>query len=928
MRCMSPVTPQFSSSSLRWAGLAAALLTWNATPSHSAPAGTLPAISIGNARVVEGDAGSKAMTFRVTATGPACAPISVDWATQNGTARADSGDFTAASGTVTLATPEPVFSESWDAGGAGFIRDLAVAPNGDVYAVDQPNARVLRFHPDGTLVLSWGSPGSGNGQFAQPIGITVDAVGNVYVADTENQRVQKFDASGGWLGQFALPFAASADLRPVDIAADAAGHVYVSAFGTIAQFDTAGNYLMQWGSGGPRPFSIAVGSTGNVYAMVSDTNGTVSRMHVFAPDSTPVATWAPASTAGQARGIATVAIDGCGHVFIADLDRVAIADENGNWIAEWSDIPTDTSIVAKPYAVAANGRGDVYLAQDQYPRIVHFTTRHAGSLAVTITGDVQTEADEAFTVVLSNPSGSAIANGTGTGTILNDDSDVGPNLAGNPDFESSLLGWAGTGSSTITASPNSHTGSWAALVTSPDSIKTFGLNDSPDWVAAADSDWARYRFTAWVKLAAGTGSARLRVREYSGLVFQGASQTLGVPIDATWRKLSLAVLTVFRGSHFDFQVLMDPNESGDAFLVDDVAIQRLYGDVAPIVTAPELLTQSWQRSMPFNVQAYDPDGDVVRSFAADVSGLPPGNDASLQLTSDRLTGTFAWEPGIGAQRNLPYTVVFTAGNAMSGSDTTRIQVNRNLAGNASFETGLDGWNGNQAELTWAAPGRADGHAARVTNVLGRSTFGITDSPDWATSYGAGSIYNYSAWVRSDAGTEPMWLWVREYGPTGALITSVSTPRQPVGSDWVNLAERYSALGLNSTLDFLVMRGSGGAGDRFDVDDVKISTESLPVLAVPEPERAVVRQLVSPNPMRSQAFLRFAVTRTGPLKAELIDVSGRVVRVLADEPAAAPGIHSWTLRAHDTQGRAMAPGVYFYRVRSADGVQNGRFVILN
>ena len=67
--------------------------------------------------------------------------------------------------------------------------------------------------PACTFVLTWGSFGSGNGQFESPVGVATDGSGNVYVADTGNNRIQKFDASGTFLttwgscrlGQRAVP---------------------------------------------------------------------------------------------------------------------------------------------------------------------------------------------------------------------------------------------------------------------------------------------------------------------------------------------------------------------------------------------------------------------------------------------------------------------------------------------------------------------------------------------------------------------------------------------------------------------------------------------------------------------------------------------------------------------------------------------------
>ncbi len=47
-----------------------------------------------------------------------------------------------------------------------------------------------------------GEPGTGNGQFNVPDGVATDAVGNVYVADVFNRRIQKFDSTGTYLTQW------------------------------------------------------------------------------------------------------------------------------------------------------------------------------------------------------------------------------------------------------------------------------------------------------------------------------------------------------------------------------------------------------------------------------------------------------------------------------------------------------------------------------------------------------------------------------------------------------------------------------------------------------------------------------------------------------------------------------------------------------
>ena len=71
------------------------------------------------------------------------------------------------------------------------------------------------------FVAKWGSAGTGDGQFQMPVGIATDAGGNVYVADAQNNRVQKFTSTGTFVskwgsagtgnGNFYLPFGVATD---------------------------------------------------------------------------------------------------------------------------------------------------------------------------------------------------------------------------------------------------------------------------------------------------------------------------------------------------------------------------------------------------------------------------------------------------------------------------------------------------------------------------------------------------------------------------------------------------------------------------------------------------------------------------------------------------------------------------------------------
>ena len=89
-----------------------------------------------------------------------------------------------------------------------FPSDIAVDNNGNVYVLDAGNYRIQKFTSDGTYLAKWGSLGTGDGAFGEcgncsspegPKGIAVDSLGEIYVADTYNDRIQKFEPDGSFI---------------------------------------------------------------------------------------------------------------------------------------------------------------------------------------------------------------------------------------------------------------------------------------------------------------------------------------------------------------------------------------------------------------------------------------------------------------------------------------------------------------------------------------------------------------------------------------------------------------------------------------------------------------------------------------------------------------------------------------------------------
>ena len=83
--------------------------------------------------------------------------------------------------------------------------DVAWDSSGNIYISDgYVNSRVAKIDKNGEWVTSWGSFGTGPGEFDNPHNIAVDARGQVYVADRGNARIQVFDGDGRFLRQFKI----------------------------------------------------------------------------------------------------------------------------------------------------------------------------------------------------------------------------------------------------------------------------------------------------------------------------------------------------------------------------------------------------------------------------------------------------------------------------------------------------------------------------------------------------------------------------------------------------------------------------------------------------------------------------------------------------------------------------------------------------
>jgi len=108
---------------------------------------------------------------------------------------------------------------------------VAVDSSNNVYVADREKNRIQKFSSDGTFLTKWGSSGSADSQFRFPRGVTVDSSGNVYVADTSNHRIQKFSADGTFLTTWGSFGSADGQFKnPRGITVDSSNNVYVADY--------------------------------------------------------------------------------------------------------------------------------------------------------------------------------------------------------------------------------------------------------------------------------------------------------------------------------------------------------------------------------------------------------------------------------------------------------------------------------------------------------------------------------------------------------------------------------------------------------------------------------------------------------------------------------------------------------------------------
>jgi uncharacterized protein (TIGR03663 family) len=235
-----------------------------------------------------------------------------------------------------------VAQQLWDFG--------AVPPE----AMELPPDPYTENHVDLGVAGTWGEFGVGPGQFNHPRGVAVGPGGEVYVVDSDNHRVQVFDAGGVLLRQWGSQCNLATEQGCADLDGD----------GPMVYGD--GQFQEPWG--------IAVAEDGRVY--VADTWN--HRVQVFDSNGTFLNKWgAYGQTSDESwllYGPRDIAVDGQGRVFVTDTGnkRIMVYDRDGNYLAQWGSEGITPGSFSEPVGIDVDAEGNIYVADTWNQRIQVF----------------------------------------------------------------------------------------------------------------------------------------------------------------------------------------------------------------------------------------------------------------------------------------------------------------------------------------------------------------------------------------------------------------------------------------------------------------------------------------------------------------------------------------------------------------------------
>ncbi|MAT43713.1 MAG: hypothetical protein CL609_15355 [Anaerolineaceae bacterium] len=273
-------------------------------------------------------------------------------------------------------------------GGLNNPRNISVGPDGSLYVLDTGNSRVVKYNQNGDLVNSWGRQTLENqnpplpGTFNEPWGITIDSENNVYVADTWNHRIQKFDSQGNFLIQWGKSGLAEEGLDrlwgPRGIAVSPDGRIFVTDTGNkrVVAYSSEGKALFEFEKEGEskldEPVGITLGKDEKVY--IADTWN--MRVAIFTQDGSYVASF-------PIQGWESMSIDNKpfltsdyqGNIYITDPEgyRVLVFSGEGKPLSVFGQNGVDEGSFGITNGISSGLDATIWLADAENNRLLRYS---------------------------------------------------------------------------------------------------------------------------------------------------------------------------------------------------------------------------------------------------------------------------------------------------------------------------------------------------------------------------------------------------------------------------------------------------------------------------------------------------------------------------------------------------------------------------
>jgi sugar lactone lactonase YvrE len=339
---------------------------------------------------------------------------------------------------------------------------VAVDASGNLYIADYYSNRIRRVDATGRITTVAGTGESGydgdnkpatSAQLNRPLGVAVDASGNLYIADTDNLRIRRVDATGrittvagtgerGYDGDD-KPATSARLNRPPGVAVDASGNLYIADYfnNRIRRVDTTGQITTVAGTGEAGydgddkpatsaqlngPFGVAVDGSGTLY-IADYVNSRIRRVDASGRITTVAGTGESGydgddkpATSAQLANPNGVAVDGSGTLYIADTynNRIRRVDASGRITTvagtvvggyDGDDKPATSARLNTPSGVAVDAAGNLFIADSYNNRIRRVdASGQITTVAGTVVGGYDGDDKPATSARLNTPSGVAV----------------------------------------------------------------------------------------------------------------------------------------------------------------------------------------------------------------------------------------------------------------------------------------------------------------------------------------------------------------------------------------------------------------------------------------------------------------------------------------------------------------------------------------